>query len=334
MTIRGRHTQAASPKKWHALSAANGVACRFATPFVPQGVPPLATLAGLLFALLAAGSVAAAAEEPLGVFVSVPPQASLVRRIGGPRVTTEVLVRPGQDPHTFEASPKQMVALARARVFFTIDMPFENMIVERIRANYRRLDIVDSTRGIEKRRMDADEGHDDHPGDENHADSAGADPHVWLSPAAIKIMAANVAKALGKADPAHAAEYDENLKTLVKEVDARDAKIRAMLAPYRGRAVYVYHPAFGYFCDAYGLKQRAVETGGKSPTPRQLRALIQQARADGVKVIFVQRQFDPRGAESVAQAIGGSVVAVDPLAEDVLGNLETMARAMAEALGK
>ena len=208
----------------------------------------------LLLAILAMVPIAASAEEPLGVFVSIPPQASLVQRIGGQRVTTEVLVRPGQDPHTFEPAAKQMVALARARVFFTVGLPFEEVLVGRIRANYRRLSIVDSTLGIKKRRMDADEGRDDGHGEEDHAEPAGADPHVWLSPAAIKTMAANIAKALGEVDPAHAAEYDENLKALLQDVDARDAKIRAMLAPYRGRAIYVYHPAFGYFCDAYGLE--------------------------------------------------------------------------------
>jgi zinc transport system substrate-binding protein len=294
--------------------------------------PSRHAIAGLLIASLAMVGVAASAEEPLGVFVSIPPQASLVQRIGGQRVTTEVLVRPGQDPHTFEPAAKQMVALARARVFFTVGLPFEEVLVGRIRANYRRLSIVDSALGIKKRRMDADEGRDDGHGEEDHAGPAGADPHVWLSPAAIKTMAANMAKALGEVDSAHAAEYDENLKALLQDVDARDAKIRAMLAPYRGRAIYVYHPAFGYFCDAYGLEQRAVETGGKSPTPRQLRELIKQAKADGVKVIFVQRQFDQRGAQTVAQAIGGAVVPVDPLAEDVLGSMEAMARAMAEAL--
>ncbi|MCX7428241.1 MAG: zinc ABC transporter substrate-binding protein [Planctomycetia bacterium] len=294
--------------------------------------PSRHAIAGLLIASLAMVGVAASAEEPLGVFVSIPPQALLVQRIGGQRVTTEVLVRPGQDPHTFEPAAKQMVALARARVFFTVGLPFEEVLVGRIRANYRRLSIVDSALGIKKRRMDADEGRDDGHGEEDHAEPAGADPHVWLSPAAIKTMAANIAKALGEVDPAHAAEFDENLKALLQDVDARDAKIRAMLAPYRGRAVYVYHPAFGYFCDAYGLEQRAVETGGKSPAPRQLRELIKQAKADGVKVIFVQRQFDQRGAQTVAQAIGGAVVPVDPLAEDVLGSMEAMARAMAEAL--
>jgi zinc transport system substrate-binding protein len=295
----------------------------------------LPILAGLLLAVVTIGSVAVAAEEPLGVFVSIPPQASLAQRIGGPRVTTDVLVRPGQDPHTFEPAAKQMVALSRARVLFTIGLPFEESLVERIRTNYRRLSIVDGSAGIPKRKMDADEGHgdhDEHHGDEEHDHSAGDDPHVWLSPAAIKTMAANIAKTLAEVDPAHAAEYDENLKALLKDVDARDAKIRAMLAPFRGRAVYVYHPAFGYFCDAYGLKQRAVETGGKSPTPRQLRELIKQARAEDVKVIFVQRQFDERGARTVAQAIGGAVVPVDPLAEDVLGSMEAMARAMVEAL--
>ena len=106
------------------------------------------------------------------------------------------------------------------------------------------------------------------------------------------------------------------------------------MEPYLGATFFVYHPAFGYFADAYGLYQEPVETGGQSPTPKALTAFIENAKKEGAKVIFVQPQFDQRNAETVAKAIGGKVVPLDPLAEDVLGNLKTIADSIATALPK
>ncbi|MBU0719371.1 MAG: zinc ABC transporter substrate-binding protein, partial [Planctomycetes bacterium] len=70
-----------------------------------------------------------------------------------------------------------------------------------------------------------------------------------------------------------------------------------------------------------------------APTARQLGALIDRAKRSGVKLIFVQPQFDRRYAETVAQAIGGAVVPMDPLAEDYLANLVDLASKIEEALG-
>jgi zinc transport system substrate-binding protein len=95
----------------------------------------------------------------------------------------------------------------------------------------------------------------------------------------------------------------------------------------------VYHPAFGYFADAYGLKQVPVEVEGKEPSARQLAAFIERAKAAGAKVIFVQPQFSTKSAEAVARSIGGAVVPMDPLATDYLANLERTAEKTAEALG-
>ncbi len=268
-----------------------------------------------------------AGEAPLPVFVTVAPQAYVVERIGGERVRVEVLVDGGQTPHSYKATPRQMVALGSARLYFQIGLPFERRLLEKITGAHSELVVVDMARGIERRMMDrghgAHDGHDHH-GHHDHGEGE-PDPHVWLSPPLLKVMAANVAEDLAVADPAHAAEFERNLAALEKDVEATHAKIGKVLAPYRGRTFYVFHPAFGYFGDAYGLKQSAVEIEGKSPTPKKLASLIKAAKADGVKIIFVQPQFDRRAARSVADAIDGAVVPMDPLARDVLGNLEAMA---------
>ena len=138
--------------------------------------------------------------------------------------------------------------------------------------------------------------------------------------------------ALTMADPEGAATYQENCRLFLKELDDLDARIRAVLAPVKGGRLLVFHPSFGYFADAYGLRQVAVETAGKSPKGKELTRLIKMAKKENVRIIFVQPQFDRHVAEKIAAAIDGAVVPLDPLAREYIANMETMARAVAEAL--
>lgn len=289
------------------------------------GVPWL-----LSVAVLAVAAERSMAEQPLRVVVGIAPVASLVERLGSSDVAVDVLVRADQDPHTYEPTPRQVAALAEAKLLIVVGMPFEASLARRIGTNSGHLRVVDASRAIEKRMIDASESCCNHAGHAAHGHPA-PDPHVWLAPASLKVLAKNIADALAEVDPSRAAAYRERLATLAADIDRRDAAIRALLEPARGETIYVYHPSLGYFCDAYGLRQKAIETGGKAPSPRQLRELIGQAKTDGVRVIFVQKQFDPRGARAVADAIGGRVVPIDPLAEDVLGNIETIAKAVVAA---
>ena len=295
-----------------------------ASPRLPRFCRRLvATVIGCCLTLL--GTTAARAAEPLLVFVTLPPQAFLAERIGGQAVTVHTLVAKGQDPHTFEATPRQVAALAQARLFFTVGLPFERTLVAKAAANNRNLLVMDSTSTIARLPM-VEEEHD------LHADHGEPDPHVWLAPANLRLMANNMTAALIAARPEQKALFQRNLAALDAELQALDHRLSVGLAPYRGRAFYVFHPAFGYFAAAYHLTQKAVETGGKSPSPKRLTELIRQAKADGVKVIFVQPQFDTRSAATLAQAIGGSVVPIDPMAKEVTANLTAIAAAVEQAL--
>jgi zinc transport system substrate-binding protein len=124
------------------------------------------------------------------------------------------------------------------------------------------------------------------------------------------------------------------LDELNGKIEAVNGRIEKMLRPHRGKTFYVYHPSFGYFADAYGLKEEAIQLGGQSRSAKELRALIEEAKADGVKTIFVQPQFSPQSAETVAHEIGAKVVVIDDLANDVLGNLEKTAEAMHKAFAE
>jgi len=262
----------------------------------------------------------------MNVFVTILPLSYFAERIGGDSVEVSVLVPPGQSPATYEPTPAQMVRLARARILFTIGVPFEKSFLGNLAATYKNLEIVDTREGINLLPME-EAGHD---GD-GHAHGT-HDPHVWLDPVRAKTIAENIAGALERADPDHAAEYRANLEKLLSDLDEVNAKVSETLAPLKGRTLYTFHPAYGYFADRYGLRQQSVAAGGKEPGPRQLAALIDQARKDGTRVIFVQPQFSESTAKILAREVGAAVVPMDPLAPDYIRNLEGMAHKIREAL--
>jgi zinc transport system substrate-binding protein len=270
------------------------------------------------------------AAEPIRAIAGIPPAAYLAERIGGDRLQVETLIQPGQDPHTFDPAPKQIQALVKAKMFFKTGMPFENQLLEKISGAHPGLIAVDTAAGIKKIPMSAEH---DHGGDDHrHTDSPdGLDPHVWLSPPLLKIQAANMVAALEKVDPNGAGFYKKNLLQLQRDLDELDAKIGKQLKPYAGRAFLVFHPAFGYFADCYGLKQEAIEAEGKQPTPMQLRQLIQKAKAERLKVVFVQPQFDRHSAQTVAEAIGGKIVLLNDMDKNILANLQDMADKIEQA---
>ena len=131
-----------------------------------------------------------------------------------------------------------------------------------------------------------------------------------------------------KTDPNHQTDYEANYKAFIQEIDTLDADIKKIFAGKQGVQFMVFHPSWGYFAREYGLKQVAIEMEGKEPKPAQLLELIDFARKNGIRVIFVQRQFSAKKARVVAREIGGRVVVVDPLAENWFDNLRFVAESI------
>ncbi len=265
-----------------------------------------------------------AQESPgLKVFVGILPQGYFVKRIGGSNVSVNVLVGPGQSPATFQVTPKQMAELAQADVLFITGMPFENRLISKINRSFKGLTIVDLRKDIELRGFqDHDHGYDGHEGI--------SDPHIWLDPKLAPMQAKTICDKLAGLDRSHATEFRINLREFQKELRRVDRKIASKLAPYRGRLIMVFHPAYGYFLNSYGLTQEAVEFNGKNPGPKQLARWIEKVRARDVKVVFVQPQFSKREAQTIAESVGAVVVPLDPLAPDYISNLEKMADVIVE----
>ena len=292
----------------------------------------------IVFVLLLFGFTHPAnAGERLSVFVSILPQKFFVQQIGGDRVDVSVLVEPGASPHTYEPRPRQMTALTGARLYFAIGVGFEKAWLRRIAAANPQMAIVHTDHNIRKIPMVAhhhpptDSGHH-HGHDEHHHDPGGHDPHIWLSPPLVAQQARTILMALQEADPPRRSEYETNYKRFLDKLYQLDAELRAMFAGKMDMQFMVFHPAWGYFAEAYNLRQVPVEVMGKEPKPRELQALIEHARKSGIRIVFAQPQFSKRSAETVARDINGQVVFADPLAKDWFANLKAVAEKFEAAL--
>ncbi|BBO76878.1 cation ABC transporter substrate-binding protein [Desulfosarcina widdelii] len=281
----------------------------------------------------------AAADDKLPVFVSIVPQKFFVQQIGKDLVDVQAMVQPGASPATYEPKPRQMAALSKAKIYFSIGVPFENVWLNKIAAANPQMSLVHTDDGIEKIAMGGHHHHDDHAGkdqeEKHHGDDhehAGLDPHIWLSPPLVEVQARTITTALQTADPAHRDLYDANFRDFVGRIDQLDNELRQTLAGKSGMSFMVFHPAWGYFAHAYGLRQLPVEVEGKDPKPAQLQALIENAREHDIRVVFVQPQFSTKSAELIAREIGGQVVAANPLAEDWMANLRQVADKFKAAL--
>ena len=273
-------------------------------------------------ALAAAGCGGDDGAEAPDVVAGVGPVGYLAECIAAEHLRVGVLVAAGQDPHTYWPSPRQMTDLGKARLLLIVGLPIEQRIAGKLASRQGGARIVDLTAGLDML-----------PSADEH-DEGQLDPHVWMSPRLARAMAARICDELCKLAPAHEADLMRgNLDVLQARLDKVDAEMAAALAPLKGRTFYVFHPCFGYFARDYGLKQKAVETGGKAPGARHVKDLIDKAKKEGVKVIFVQPQFPQAAARAVAEKIGGSVVHLDPLARDYIENLRRAAAALKKALG-
>jgi len=287
------------------------------------------------------------AKTPLNVHVSILPQKYFVERIGGDRVRVDVLVKPGKSPATYSPSPDQIKRLTSSDVYFRIGVLFETSLLNRIKSISTGR-IVDTRQGIKLREMAAQSSHthplthadesDDHEieshENHNHHDHTGKDPHIWMSPKLVKKQAYTILTDLSRLDPDSQKKYKTNYDLFIQDLDDLDQRLKASFINLKNKNLFVFHPSFGYFTDAYGLRQIAVETMGKSPKGKTLSNFIKLAKSKNVRFIFAQPQFDQNAARKIASAISGSVLIIDPLAYHYLANMEHIAKTISKTLNE
>lgn len=289
----------------------------------------LPLLAGIFYFTFLQTALAAQLADT--VFVSILPQKLFVQQISGDSLNIEVMVQPGASPATYEPKPSQMRKLASSRAYFAVGVPFENAWLERISGVNPEMKVIHTDQGIKKVAM-VSHNHDSDADEHAHELQTGLDPHIWLSPVLVKKQAANITAGLVKVFPENTALFQSNYRLFEQRLDALHDELKKRLQPFQGKQFMVFHPSWGYFAKEYGLEQVAIEIEGKNPKPAQVSEFIEQARKDGIRIIFAQKQFSTKNAQVIAQAIGGEVVLVDPLAEDWFANMYVIAQKFQEAL--
>lgn len=292
-----------------------------------------------------------AEESSLRVVTSIPPHAWMVEELAkGEReqVQVSVFLPTGADPHTFAATPSQVRKLSEADLWLLSGLEFEHALVPRIRRALPDLRIVDlgevarehlqkESKGHAEESHDGEESReaahhdhgemtqgsheahshkahekDEHHGHDHNLQGAGSllDPHTWLDPVLLRAQAEAAREVIQELSP-------DLVLTLP------DWQIEAAI-PAEGTVLLVHHAAFGHFTRRFGLEQVSVEIEGREPTARQMFALAAKAKVNAAEVIVVQPQFDPRSAKRLADLVGAEVVAIDPLAADVLATWEAL----------
>ncbi|WP_353570216.1 zinc ABC transporter substrate-binding protein [Candidatus Albibeggiatoa sp. nov. BB20] len=158
------------------------------------------------------------------------------------------------------------------------------------------------------------------------------DPHIWLSPRLVKVMAQHILQQLIKYDPEHKTDYQQNHTQFIQDLNQLDAEIQQTLSVIKDKRFMVFHPSWGYFAQAYGLQQIPIEIEGKSPNSKDLVRLINYAQQQNIKVIFVQKQFSQKAAQAIADNIQAQLIVVDPLAENYIQNLSAIAHTFVKVM--
>ena len=138
------------------------------------------------------------------------------------------------------------------------------------------------------------------------------------------MMAQTICKVLSEKFPEKKAEFEKNLMQFKQEIDSVDAEARRIIPAKQNKTFLIYHPALTYFAKDYGMEQIAIEDEGKEPNPTHLKSVIDTCRAKGIKIVFIQNQFDVANAKSVAREIDGEVIAIDPLNADWKKEMESL----------
>jgi zinc transport system substrate-binding protein len=243
------------------------------------------------------------------VSVSILPQKYFVEQLAGDLLHVNVLVPPGSSPHNYSVLPSQMKELAKSKVWLQIGLlTFEDVWNDKFAELNKGLLIVNCSEGIVPIAGSEceEEGHD-----HDHAEAF--DPHVWLAPAEVKLMAKNTLNALNANFPQHSTIFDANYARFISKIDSLSVKIEQQLAPLQNRKILIFHPALAYYGRQFNLQQIPLELDGKEPSPKHMKNIVDQAREQNIRVIFIQKEFDVENALQLSREIGGEVMTIDPL---------------------
>ncbi len=251
------------------------------------------------------------------VFVSILPQQFFVEYLAKDFLTVNVLVKPGQSPETYDPTPKQMVMLASAKLYFTLGLNFEQRILKRIIDNNQNLKVVATHQNI---------------------NLVGGDPHIWLDPILVQQQVDEIYFALAQKYPNHKQILQQRFVRLQEKIKAIDKEIQQVFSLKMAvqanskPSFVVFHPALSYFSRRYHLNQVAIEKEGKSNSAKYMADLMGELKSKSVKYILVEKQFSKKEALTIANVLNAKLLEFDPLAFSWLNNMQIIAKQVKRSL--
>lgn len=294
----------------------------------------------IIMFFLFAGSWSVTAAGEAVVAVTIVPQIEMVKAVAGDRVEVIEMIPQGFSPSNYAPSPAEMRAFDQASIYFSIGVPADiQNILPRAEAR-DNLKVIKLFQEIESKyphhyfgEAESEEAHG-HNNDQGHSHAGGRDPHIWLSPTRAQMMVKLIRDHLIEILPEYELEFKENTQKYLEKIGQIDQKNKELLASYQGQKILVYHPAFGYFIEHYGLEMIAIEEAGKEPGPRYLEQIIDLAKSKQIKTVFHQAEIDSNKTRAVAEELNGKRVQLDPLAKNYSENLKLMAQKIASVLAE
>lgn len=283
-------------------------------------------LAALLLNLAACNSQPVLEEAPgLKIVVTTTFIADVVGQVSGDIPEIAVLLEPGQNPHSYQPTPRDMVNITQADVIFANGFGLEEFLDDLLDGSGTAAELIVVSEGVQPLGM-ADHDHleepenegEDHEGEEHEEEDPGQgvgyDPHVWFDPTNLITWTENIIEALSRLDPQHTADYQANGQTYLEQLTALDAWIKAEVdrIPENDRQLVSDHLSLGYFAKQYGFEQMGAVipalTTEAETSGQELARLIDTIREAQVKAIFVGIDFDPTLAQRVAEETGVDLV--------------------------
>jgi zinc transport system substrate-binding protein len=270
-------------------------------------------LIGLVLMSIVSGRSGLAAEPPVAM-ASIGPLHALLTQVTHGVSKSEVLLPPGASPHHFALRPSDMLRLQEADVLFWVGPALEEALVNPIQALGANIHTVEVMNGNELPLLPRREAGVLNAGGMGAPVSGEPDPHIWLDPQLAGMIMGTMADELAKIDPAHASKYLENAIAGQQAMEALIIAASAYLKPIKDRPYVVYHDAYQYFENRFGLHPMAIVSidSDYAPSAKRVHEIRELVRANAGVCIFVEPQFTPKIVETLRKGTDTRVGILNP----------------------
>jgi len=256
----------------------------------------------------------------INAIVSISPQKTFLSQIAKDKVTITTMVDKGISVHTYEPKPSDMKKITKADIYFSIGVEFEEHWLGKFTSLNKNMTISSTYKGIKKLTSTK---HKNIKHKDEHLD-----PHIWTSPANVKIIATNMLNTLILRDSENKEFYTKNYNEFIKKVENTNNKIKEILSKKDTKNFMVFHPSWQYFANEYKLNQIPIEIEGKNPKPKTIRKLILEAKKNNIKAIFASPYKSNKMAKLISNELNIKVIKISPMEDNWSKTMIKMAKSI------